>query len=306
MKTDLPISTEPLDSVSLVSANFGNGDVYRDIFLDWFEFIGGRPGEVVVVDGGSDQETQSAYWQLFRDGLIDKLQTIRPHHADNNKDTCYIQEHTAGAIATKPYLLWFKIDTLPHRDGHYEWLKEAIQYLERDDTFAVGGSFNRYSKHHDAWPGWYFSHKCSLNFSLMKRESFIAAMQEFAGEYIASGFRTANPAHATGQARFLVEVAFERYIDRHRRYTLVREEDPTWTVFHTNVKGKRLAKARRDSIDRRGVVRCMNAGCSGKRIGGVYYGQLFGGKIHRIRLAVGDSFLGPFWRKIKQLVALPR
>lgn len=294
-----------LESVSLVSANFGNAQVYRRILLDWFEFLGGKPGEVVVVDGGSDLETQTAYWQLFQDNLIDKLQLIQPHHPDNNKDSCYIQEYTAGAIASKPYLMWFKIDTLPYREGHACWLAEAIAYLDRDDTFAVGGSFNASAKHHDAWDGWYFSEKCSENFSLMTRQTFVTAMQEFAGTFIASGFRGTNPAAATGQGRYLLEVAFERYMQRHKKYTLVRIEDPTWTVFHTNVAGERLAAVRNKYRARKAIDGYLNAGLSRIEHGGRYYGQPLGGGIRRVRVRAGRSWLGPYWRALKRLIGLP-
>ena len=216
---------------------------------------------------------QELYWKLYNERKIDKLQIIRNDHPENHKDLCYIQEHTAGAIALKPYLLWFKSDTLPFRKGHEDWLPEAMEYLDREDTFAVGGSFNVPSKHHDAWPGWYFSHKCSENFSLMKRSSFISAMEEFAGQYISSGFTGTSPGEATQQARFLVEVAFEHYIQRHQKYTLVKVEDPTWTVFHTNSAGKRLVEVREDYLARRDVEKYMNARMVNRIHTGCYYGK---------------------------------
>jgi hypothetical protein len=189
-----------LSEVSMVSANFGNGLAYREILLDWFKFLGGKPGEVIVVDGGSDSDTQKVYWELYQEGLIDKLQIIAPHHPDNDKERCFIQEYTVAAIASKPYVLWFKIDTLPYREGHDGWLEEAIDYLERDEIFAVGGAFNRSYPHLDAWAGWYFIQACTINFSLMKHSTFVAVMQEFAGEYIASRF---EGTHQFG--RFLLE-----------------------------------------------------------------------------------------------------
>lgn len=293
-----------LGRVSMVCANYGNGAAFGDVLHDWFGFLGGRPGEVVVVDGGSDDQTQRVCWELFRAGDIDRLELISPKHPNNHKDLCYIQEHAAGAGATKEYLLWFKIDTLPYRRGFEEWLPEALELLERPDTFAIGGSFNTPSRTHEAWPGWYFSDRCSENFALMKRESFVAAMQEYAGSYIASGFRGVNPGVATGQERWLVEVAFERYIAGHRKYTLVREETEDWTVFHTNCQGKRLVKVREKYLERRGVARYMNAG-SGARPPdgvfppGVYYGLPGPALSRRVREAFGASFAGPYWRGIK-------
>ncbi len=288
------------NSVSMVAANFGNAEVLADVLGDWFNFLGAKPGEVVLVDGGSDPATQRVYWDLFSAGKIDKLQVIRNDHPENSKNLCFIQEHTAGAIASRPYLLWFKSDTLPFRQGHDNWLAEAIDYLDRDDTFAIGGSFNIPSKHHDAWPGWYFSDKCSENFALMRRDRFIAAMQEFAGDYIASGFRGAGPADANGQHRYLVEVAFERYIQNHGQYTLVKIEDPTWTVFHTNLTGQRLVRAREKYLARIDIERHMNAGRVFALNGGCYYGM--SRPIWKeIRVALGASVLGGPWRAVKKL-----
>lgn len=293
---------EALSKVSMISANYGNAMVYRTIQQDWFDFIGGKPAEVVVVDGGSDATMQQIYWDLFNEGKIDKLQLLRQNHSDNHKDICYIQEHTVGAIASKDYLLWFKIDTLPFRKGHENWLPEALEHLERKDVFAVGGSFNMNSKHHDAWPGWYFSHKCSENFSVMKRRSFIAAMEEWAGEYISSGFRSKNPASVTGQDRYMIERGFEQYMENHGLFALVKDEDPTWTVFHTNLYNEQLLKTREDSLARRKLSPYMNAGNSTINHPGVYYGTPEFSWIKKLRIQLGKSALGPSWRKLKYAI----
>ncbi|CAA9588121.1 hypothetical protein AVDCRST_MAG81-4323 [uncultured Synechococcales cyanobacterium] len=251
-----------LSQISMVTANYGEGLVFADIINDWFNFLGGKPGEVVIVDCGSNRETQTVYWKMFQEGLINKLQLIHPDSDDFGKDKGYIKEYTAGAIASKPYLLVFKSDTIPYRQGHDSWLEEAISYLDRDDVFAIGGSYNLPSKHHDAWPGWYFSHKCSYNFALMKRSTFMAAAHEFANTFILSGFKGENPAAATGQDRYFIEVAFEHYIQRHQVYSLIKVEDQNWTVFHTNTHGERLKQIREKYLAREDIERFMNAGYS--------------------------------------------
>ncbi len=300
-----------LDDVSLVTNNFGDALVFADILLDWFRFLGGKPGEVVVVDCGSDRETQTIYWNLFKEGLIDKLQLIQSNHEDNygGIESGYKKEYTAGAIASKPYLLWFHVDTLPYREGHDNWLEESISYLERDDVFAVGGSFNLPSKHHDAWPGWYFSDKCSLNFVLMKRSTFMKATHEFAGPYIMAGFKGENPAEVMvpGKARYLFEVAFEEYIQRNKMYTLCKVEEPTWTVFHTNTHEERLKKTREKYLARKDIERFMNAGFSNEEPRpdrAIYYGQPPIGIIKRLRIMFGRSLVGPYWRQLKQKLTL--
>ena len=297
-----------LDDVSLVCANFGDGLTLRDMLNDWFEFMGGRPGEVVVVDNGSDTQTRCANLGCFEDGMIDKLLLVRPGHPDTPKDRAHITEHTAPAITNKRYLLFFKFDTLPYRKGGEHWLAEATKYLDRADTFAVGGSFNIMSKHHEGpWPGWYFSHKCSENFTFMKREMFIRSMEEYAGEYISSGFRIANPGDATGQGRFLVELAWESYIKKHKVYTLVREEDPAWTIFHTNVHGEQLVKARADFLTRKHVTKFMNAGSNGTKPPGLYYGHsAITSWLERIRTQFGNSSVGSYWRAFKNAIVLSK
>jgi len=294
-----------LKDISLVTNNFGDKSVFRDILLDWFRFLGGKPGEVVVVDCGSDAETQAMYWQLYQEGLIDKLQVIQSNHEDNygGSETGYIQEYTAAAIASKPYILCFHADTLPYREGHDNWLEEAISYLDRDDVFSVGGSFNLPSKHHDAWLGWYYSNKCSLNFALMKRSTYMKAIHEFAGSFITSGFKEENPAEATNQSRYVLEVAFEEYIKRHNVYTLCKVEDPNWTVFHTNAHEDRLKKIREKYLARKGIERFINVGFSDAEpipANALYYGQPPVALIKRLKIAFGKSSIGPYWRELKQ------
>ncbi|QYO63800.1 glycosyltransferase family 2 protein [Leptolyngbya sp. 7M] len=294
-----------LEQISLVARNYGDGVVLEDVLLDWFEFLGGKPGEVVIVDAGSNPETQEIYWQLFKRGLIDKLQIIQQNHEEQDFDRGYIQTYTAAAIATKPYLLWFNIDTLPYRKGHEGWLEESIGYLEREDVFAVGGSFNMPAKLRDAWDGWYFSYKCSLNFALMKRSVFMAAVQEYAGDYVASGFTGENPAAITNQERYMLEIALERYMERHNVYTLFKIEDPNWTVFHTNTHEQRLKLVRQRYRARKNIEQYMNAAFSDALPDpsqAIYYGAPKDSLIKRLRVAVGRSQVGPYWRSLKQLL----
>lgn len=296
-------TSDVLSQISLVTANFGEGIVFADIIQDWFNFLGGKPGEVVVVDCGSSSETQAIYWQLFQDGIIDKLQMIHPDSEDFGKDKGYIKEYTAGAIASKPYILTFKTDTLPYCKGQENWLKEAVSYLDREEVFAVSGSWNLPSKHSDAWEGWYYSKKCSYNFSLMKRETFMAAAHEFANDFILSGFKGYNPAAATGQDRYFIEVAFERYIEKHNLFTLCKIEGANWTVFHTNTHDVRLMETRQKYLARQGIKKFINLGYSDEPpipSKALYYGlppEI--GPIKKLQIAFGESPVGPAWRSLK-------
>jgi hypothetical protein len=138
----------------------------------------------------------------------------------------------------------------------------------------------------------------------MKRSEFIRAMEEFCGEYISSGFAGQNPAAAMAQDRYMLEVAFERYIQAHNKFTLVREEDKNWTIFHTNVHGERLRKVRTDYLERKNVARFLNGGCNGAKPPGMYYGQPpMSAWLKRVRTQFGNSPMGPSWRAIKRSLA---
>ncbi len=294
-----------LSQISLITANYGEGVVLAEVINDWFDFLGGKPGEVVVIDCGSDSKTQNVCWNLFQNGVIDKLQLIHSSNDDFGRDKGYIKEYTAGAIASKPYVLVFKTDTLPYREGNEDWLVDAVEYLERNDVFAVGGSYNMPCKHHDAWEGWYFSHKCSYNFALMKRDKFMAAAHEFANDFILAGFQGENPAAKTMQDRYFIEVAFERYMERHKLYTLVKIEEPGWTVFHTNTHDERLRQVREQYRARRQIKKYMNAGNSDEipdPARAIYYGFPPPPLHKRLRIAFGKSAFGPWWQEVKRQI----
>lgn len=133
----------------------------------------------------------------------------------------------------------------------------------------------------------------------------MAAMHEYAGDYIASGFLGENPAAATDQSRFLLEVALEQYMQRHKVYTLCKVEDPNWTIFHTNTHEERLKKIREKYMARQDIERYMNAGFSEAEPipeRAVYYGQppVKIGLVKKLRISFGETPVGLYWRQLKQ------
>ena len=300
----MEIEQHALSRLSLVANNFGDGPLIPVILEDWFHFLGGRPRQVVMCDNGADQETQRTLMDLVCDGQIDKLVLVRPGHYDGGNHQVYIAEHAVPAMATRDYLLFFHVDTLPYRRGYDNWIEESLVQLERNDTFAIGGSFGAASKHHDAWPGWYFSHKCSLNFALMKRSSFIASVDQFMGEYVCSGYRTENPAGGVpGRDRFLLEWVFEEWIRSRSCYTLTRSESLNWSIFHTNVHGERLRTVRERYYRRVGIKSFLDLGNVDPKgqpyPPNRYYGKPSGhGFIKRVRIKFGASPIGPIYRAI--------
>src|SRR5437762_7662971 len=107
----------PWDSVTLAISGFnrsGSGALRR-VLLDWLAFIGGRPGEIVYVDGGSPPATTRRLTALLHEGLIDRLELLNPAHFENSYHRCYIQEYRAGRLATLPYIMFIKLEILPSR-----------------------------------------------------------------------------------------------------------------------------------------------------------------------------------------------
>lgn len=297
-----------LEKVSLVTNQFGDSLTFAAVLGDWFRFLGGKPGEVIVADCGSDDATQAEYRRLVDGNWIDKLLAFQPGSTDqrSNKETGYIQEYAAIAAAGRPYILFFHADTLPYRQGHDDWLEQALAYLERDDVFAVTGSLNLPAFQGAAWEGWFFSNKCSLNFALLKRNTLMRAIHEYAGAFILSGFRGENPAHSTRQDRYLIEVACERYMQQQNMFALTKIEDPTWTIYHTNVHGPRLQIVRADYLKRKNVLPFLNlALCTdvARTLDSRYYGQRPPGAVKRLRIRFGRSAAGRPWRAFKQNVA---
>ena len=95
-------------------------------------------------------------------------------------------------------------------------------------------------------------------------------MREYAGDFIDSGFRKNNP---EPNQRRTVEVAWEKYIQKHQIYTLMKEENKNWTVFHTNITGKQLKKQREKYIKRINIKKYLNAGLYAEKENKWFYGQ---------------------------------
>ena len=289
----------PLDQLSMVCANFGNGPALPDVLSDWFTFLGGKPNEVVVVDGGSDAATMATCLALFQEKKIDKLHLLQPTHRENDKERCFIQEYEAAIAGKNPYLLFFKFDTLPFRDGHDEWLAEAIQRLDEPGVFAVSGALNRTYDWKPRDDGWYETQACTINFCLMKRASFVAAMEEVAADYLRSGFTGTHRLE-----RFLLERGFIEYQANHGLKTLCRVEDPSFTVFHTNAWGAELLAVRERFRRREKLDDYLNPCLSSDITRFAYYDRPIerADLITRARIAFGDSPAGQVWRQVKKSV----
>ncbi|GMV24630.1 MAG: hypothetical protein AMXMBFR58_06610 [Phycisphaerae bacterium] len=241
----------PLDLLTLAVSGFGDAGATGTVLRDWFEFLGGRPAEVVYIDGGSPPTTGRTLLSLLHRGLIDRLELVNPASWENSFHRCYIQEHESGALARLPYIMFIKPDVLPLRRGHDGWLAEDMARLDDPAVFAVTMTHlidpprerrtiagRAYDVHDFA----------SLNFSLMKRSSFREAMRSQIGAFIDGGFRGEYPPHITCEERYrraLIEWAWQEHCRSHGLVTLARPESREWMILHINKYGRKLLGLRR-------------------------------------------------------------
>ncbi len=240
------MSQNPLERVSLCLSGYKHTSTLRRVLEDWFEFLGGKPAEVVYVDGGSPLADTRNLVALVASGHITRLETIAPDSWENHFHRCYIQEYQSGRIATRDVLIFVKPDTLAYRKGRDGWLAEDIQKLADPGVFAITNT-------HLIDPptgreGPYLVHDfASLNFAMMTRANFNAALDHVAGDFIRSGFKGAYPSLITCEEQYrraLVEWSWQVYAREKGLRVLAREESTSWMIFHINKHGRKLMSIR--------------------------------------------------------------
>lgn len=240
---------QPWQGVSLCISGFGGQHApLKRILLDWFDFLGGRPGEVVYVDGGSAKPSRDALCRLLHEGFIDRLELLHPDHWENHPHRCYIQEHQSGRLATLDYLCFVKLDTLSYRSGRDQWLKDAFALLEDPTVFAITNShlvdpMVPSTDHTGLLRGDF----ASLNFALMKRSAFESSMQSHLQDSMTKRFKNELPTDLDadkGYERALIEWAWRAHCRRFGRCTLAWPESSEWMIFHMNKSGRKLLKYR--------------------------------------------------------------
>lgn len=283
----------PWESVTLAISGFRDGVELRPVLRDWIEFIGGRPGEIVYVDGGSPRSTVRRLTAMLNEGLIDRLELLTPKHYENHFDRCYIQEYRSGRLATLAYVMFIKMDTLAFRRGFDGWLAEDLAALDRPGVFAVTHT------HQDNPPvgreGPYLVHDfTSLNFGLMKRSVFDRAIEDQIGDFVRSNFRGEYPAKIRPEERFkrmLIEWLWHHQVLEHDLRTLARAESIDYTINHVNKRGRELLRIRKGFRARKGLDRYFDAPLYYRAPPGPLkrLGQGVEGGVRRVR----DSILGP-------------
>lgn len=249
-----------MNKVSLCISNYKNPKAFRVILKEWINFIGERPDEVVVVDGGTDSEIFQVYSDLFKEGLIDKLFILNPNHPENNKDLCYIQEFWTGALSSNEYVMYIKPDTLPYRSGYENWLNEYKSLLDDPKIFSISGSYNTTKPLGEYNEDFFYSRSTSENFSIMKRKNFAASL-DVVWEMAKKAWQCENPYSGISsvQARCLIEMAWNSYCEKNDLIVLSRKENPNWTIFHTNLKDDKIIKALEKYKARENITSFMNS-----------------------------------------------
>jgi hypothetical protein len=227
-------------------SGFGGEGSLPTILADWITFLGGRPAEIVYVDGGSGPRTTRVLARLVNQGLIDRLELLNPRSWENSFHRCYIQEQHAGMMARSPYIMFAKPDILPLRHGHDGWLSEDLSLLDDPAVFAV--TMSHLIDPPRSQRGIYDVHDfASLNFSLMKRSAFREALSSQIGPFIEQGFRGEFPSHIQCEERYrraLVEWAWQEHCRTRNLITLARRESRDWMIFHANKYNRKLLALR--------------------------------------------------------------
>lgn len=251
----------PWDAVTLAISGFRDGIELRPVLRDWIEFIGGRPGEIVYVDGGSPASTVRRLTKMLQEGLIDRLELLTPGHYENHRDRCYVQEYRAGRLATLPYVMFIKMDTLPYRRGADNWLSEDLAALDRPGVFSITHTHQDNPAIGRSGPYLVFDFT-SLNFGLMKRSIFDRAIEDQIGDLVRSNFRGEYPAKIRTEEKFkrmLVEWLWHHQVLDHGLHTLARAESVDYTINHVNKRGRELLRIRRGFRARKGLERYFDA-----------------------------------------------
>lgn len=243
-----------LERVSLAVSGIHGAGALEVVLRDWFDFLGGRPGEVVYVDGGSGPgPAMDELERMKRAGMIDTLHAVAPDAWENHRDRCYVQEWRSGALCTRDIIVFAKLDTLPYRRGHGDWLAQDVAALEQPGVMAISmaGAPKPISVKGGARGAYVESDFVSLCFAIMKRGMFEESMRAQMGAFIDSNFQGAYPEAIAkrpevpqGLLRALVELAWTEHCRARGLVALGRRQSREWQVNHVNVWGPKLLPIR--------------------------------------------------------------
>jgi len=248
--------SDSLEELTLCTYSSGTTMV-REVLGDWFSFLGGKP-RVVIFSVSYNITLPEVYRQLENEGMIDILIPIQAGARSPQEIDQFGVYKAISKVNTK-WACLIKLDVLPFRDGHGDWLETAIERINAGGYFGFGGSY-RAEDMQSVGNGFYRTQKYSHNFCIFRPDEWLSAAGR-AKQLTLPKLRHGNEPVAAD--RFLIERTIQDYMKSEDRYVLIRNEDPTWTVFHINQWGEDLRKIRETYLARRGIIPFLN---TGKRI----------------------------------------
>lgn len=217
----------------------------RAVLEDWLIFLNGRPKQIIFTVSPINNPPP-IYKQLHTERLIDTIIYLEP----KGRSVAQIEPEairTAIEAAQTKWILLIKLDTLPFRRGHGDWLTKTVYIMEKYNCWGITGSGGIY---HDAYlvqQGYSRTQKFSNNFSIFPRQDWLDIQDIYTGKEF-DGLLFANSTDSVdskGDAlRFISEEAVETFLKENNRYMLVQWESLEWSVFHVNVWGEKLREIR--------------------------------------------------------------
>ena len=244
-----------LDQVSLCTYSTGQSMV-REVLDDWLQFLGGRPKRVIFAVS-SLTETPLVYEELRREGLIDLILDIKA----NGRSVMEVEPEATRSVVEAAHTEWvllIKLDTLPYRSGHDDWLTRAMERIQRHGLFGMTGSSHMMTLT-TLEEGYSLTQKFSNNFSIFRRSDWLNTLGTCVGQGYDQGI-ACSPQFQGDNLRYINEYAIESYLERTGRHMLVKHESDEWSVFHVNIWGESLRKVRTSYRNRQRIRRFLTTG----------------------------------------------
>ncbi len=284
---DLDRRNAVLEGISLCTYSTGK-DMVREVLDDWLQFLGGQPKETIFAISPT-VGAPAIYEELYREGKIDRILGLEPNGRSVMEIEGEAVSQAVSAAATE-WVLLIKLDTLPFRSGHADWLAEALEMIERHRLFGMTGSAGPDITQRPLVTGYCVTQKFSNNFSLFRKADWLDVINRAACPESSSN--PAASAQFNGEnRRYLNEYLVEEYLEKTGKKMLVRLESLEWSVSHVNVWGDALKKVRLSYLERAGVKRFLNTGRAIRRMPlhpwQKYYGFPPPPLLKRIRIDLG-------------------
>ncbi len=239
-----------LNELTLCTFSTGSTMV-REVLEDWLVFLGGRPKQIIFTISPTNNPPP-IYEQLHVEKSVDTTIYLEP----KGRSVAQLEPEgvrTAIEAAQTKWILLVKLDTLPFRKGHQDWLTNAIRIMEKYNCWGITGSGRIY---HDACPveqGYSKTQKFSNNFSIFPRQDWLDIQERYVGKNFDGLLLTdsTNSIDLKGDGlRFITEEAVETFLETSNRHMVAQWETLEWSVFHVNVWGEQLRKTRESYLAR--------------------------------------------------------